>query len=264
MDEKTIIFAPHPDDEILGCYQIIKDHPEAAYIVYLTNGDYEGRDMARIRWAESRAALAHLGVPEDHMIALGYADTGMAPEISFLWRLWHDETGVVLPSANAAETWHPADGQEYALTRTGAHAPYTRQSVLDDLTALLTELRPGTIYIPNEFEAHGDHAAAAVFVSTAVEAILDYHPMTFRYHLHGGDDARWPARTGAYFTQPMNLPDSQWDIRLSVPVTDRADLEYTLRLFASQVAEDEPYMMSFVKDEQLYYPPVFHCEPDEA
>ena len=112
MNEKTVIFAPHPDDEILGCYQIIKDHPEAAYIVYLTNGDYEGRDMARTRWAESRAALAHLGVPEDHMIALGYADTGMAPEISFLWRLWHDETGVGPPSANAAVTLPPADGQD--------------------------------------------------------------------------------------------------------------------------------------------------------
>ena len=83
MQQDIVIFAPHQDDEILGAYEIIRQQPEHTYVVFLTNGDYEGAEVAKTRWHESRKALTHLGVPEDHMIALGYADTGMPRE--FRW-----------------------------------------------------------------------------------------------------------------------------------------------------------------------------------
>lgn len=263
MQNKIVIFAPHQDDEILGCYQLIRSHPQEVYVVFLTNGDYEGAEVARTRWAESTAALTHLGVPENHMIALGYADTGMAREVSFLWRLWHDEEGVTLPSAVGAQTYHPAGGQEFHLARTGRHAPYTRAAVLEDVQAVLETLRPAAVYMPNEFDLHGDHAAAPLFVSAAIEAIADYHPLVYRYHIHGGDDTRWPNRQGDHFVQPMNMPHSQWEIRQSMPVSDREDFARTLWMFPSQMGEAE-YMLSFVKEEQLYFAPVYHHAPDEA
>lgn len=263
MEEKIVVFAPHQDDEILGCYQVIRDNPENTYVVFLTNGDYEGVDVARVRWAESLAALGRLGVPQEHVIALGYADTGMARTVSFLWQLWHDESGRVLPSKVGTQTYHPAGGQEYHQLRTGEHAPYTRHAVLDDLRALLTELRPDRIYMTNEYDLHGDHAAAPLFLTAAIESIPDYQPLVFRYHVHGGDDERWPNRQGDYFVQPFNMPDSQWDIRLSVPVADKTDFLETLKLFVSQWC-DEEYMVSFIKDEQLFFAPVYRYTPDEA
>src|SRR5699024_149585 len=99
MQQDIVIFAPHQDDEILGGYAVIRQQPEHIYVVFLTNGDYEGADIARTRWQESCAALTHLGVPRDHILTLGYADTGMPRPVSFLWRLWHGEPGLLLASS---------------------------------------------------------------------------------------------------------------------------------------------------------------------
>ena len=57
MQQDIVIFAPHQDDEILGGYAVIRQQPEHIYVVFLTNGDYEGADVARTRWQESCAAL---------------------------------------------------------------------------------------------------------------------------------------------------------------------------------------------------------------
>ncbi|MGC9066690.1 MAG: PIG-L deacetylase family protein, partial [Candidatus Ratteibacteria bacterium] len=41
--ENIIVFAPHPDDEIIGCAGIIQECLEkqgTVYVVYLTNGDH--------------------------------------------------------------------------------------------------------------------------------------------------------------------------------------------------------------------------------
>ena len=49
MQQDIVIFAPHQDDEILGGYAVIRQQPEHIYVVFLTNGDYEGADVARTR-----------------------------------------------------------------------------------------------------------------------------------------------------------------------------------------------------------------------
>lgn len=145
MQQDIVIFAPHQDDEILGAYEIIRQQPEHTYVVFLTNGDYEGAEVAKTRWHESRKALTHLGVPEDHMIALGYADTGMPREVSFLWRLWHEGDQTLVPSRVGAHTYHPDGGKEYHLAHWGAHAAYTRLAVLADVRGVLEDIRPGDL-----------------------------------------------------------------------------------------------------------------------
>ena len=208
MQQDIVIFAPHQDDEILGAYEIIRQQPEHTYVVFLTNGDYEGAEVAKTRWHESRKALTHLGVPEDHMIALGYADTGMPREVSFLWRLWHEGDQTLVPSHVGAHTYHPDGGKEYHLAHWGAHAAYTRLAVLADVRGVLEDIRPGTIYVTNEDDVHGDHAAAPLFVHAAIDQMADYTPTIYRYHVHGGDDERWPNRTGDVFEKPLNLDES--------------------------------------------------------
>lgn len=252
MQKKIVVFAPHQDDEILGCYQVIKEQPEQVYVVFLTNGDYEGRDVAQTRWHESNRALAHLGVPQDHVIALGYADTGMKREISFLWRLWHGEPQNLIASPVSAHTYHPDGGVEYHQKKWGAHAAYTKLAVLADVRAVLEELRPDVIYLPNEDDVHGDHAATPLFVCSALEQIEGYEPVLYRYHVHGGDDEHWPNRTGDVFGKPFNMEESQWAERIRIPVDDQADYLETLKMFVSQW-EDEAYMTAFIKKEQIFY-----------
>lgn len=253
MQQDIVIFAPHQDDEILGAYEIIRRQPERCHVVFLTNGDYEGAQVAKNRWQESRRALEHLGVPESHMIALGYADTGMQRDVSFLWRLWHADAQTVISSKVGAQTYHPDGGQEYHLAHWGEHAAYTRQAVLADVRVVLEEIRPGTIYMTNEDDVHGDHAAAPLFIQAAIAQMEGYEPELLRYHVHGGDDERWPNRIGDTFEKPFNLDESQWNNRMRVSVSDPEDFLHTLELFQSQWCDAE-YMTSFVKKEQLFYP----------
>ena len=85
-----LVIAPHQDDEILSAFllmhKIIKKNG-TVNILYATNGDYRGIDYAYTRYYESLNALSLLGICEDHMLYLGYADTGMSKEKSFLMRL---------------------------------------------------------------------------------------------------------------------------------------------------------------------------------
>ena len=254
MQQDIVIFAPHQDDEILGCYAVIRQQPERTYVVFLTNGDYEGADVARTRWQESCAALTGLGVPQDHILTLGYADTGMPRPVSFLWRLWHGAPDLLLDSPVGAHTYHPAAGeQEYHMRKWGAHAAYTRRAVLADLRAVLEEIRPGAIYMTNEDDVHGDHAAAPRFVQAALAQIPDLQPEVYRYHVHDKDETRWPNRTGGRFSKPENLSAQQWEGRTCIPVRDPEDFRSTLEIFASQWRDAE-YLLSFIKNEQVFFP----------
>ena len=119
MQQDIVIFAPHQDDEILGAYEIIRQQPEHTYVVFLTNGDYEGAEVAKTRWHESRKALTHLGVPEDHMIALGYADTGM-------------------PRMKVIRRW---------FRRVSAHIPITRMAVRNITLHIGVHMRPIPVWL---------------------------------------------------------------------------------------------------------------------
>ena len=51
-NKKILILSPHQDDEILSCYQVIKDAEYSnndLFIVYVTNGDYFGEQKMLCR-----------------------------------------------------------------------------------------------------------------------------------------------------------------------------------------------------------------------
>jgi LmbE family N-acetylglucosaminyl deacetylase len=81
---KTILFiGAHPDDDTYahGTLAMLKDHGNEIWIVLLTTGNVGTQDpklsrfdLAAIRRQEELAALAEIGIPEDHYINLGYDD----------------------------------------------------------------------------------------------------------------------------------------------------------------------------------------------
>lgn len=70
--KKIMVFAPHPDDDIIGCGGSIAHHVaqgNLVSIVYMTSGEagslqYPKEDLARIREAEARKAASLLGVSD--------------------------------------------------------------------------------------------------------------------------------------------------------------------------------------------------------
>ena len=103
-----MVLVPHEDDEILMCAGIMENavrYGVKLTVVIATNGDYGSKDGAegRARLRESLEGLKFLGVPEDQVVFLGYADTGMPEEESFLFGLYHEEDGEKIHPS------HPAD-----------------------------------------------------------------------------------------------------------------------------------------------------------
>ncbi|MFZ2640275.1 MAG: PIG-L family deacetylase, partial [Verrucomicrobiia bacterium] len=110
-EDRVLILAPHPDDEIIGCAGVILHALKsgaAVKVVYLTNGDNniysilfsnpllfplrlvtitEGAfiSLGRHRQEEATKAMAILGVKKEDLIFLGYPDHGTDQMFVFNW-----------------------------------------------------------------------------------------------------------------------------------------------------------------------------------
>jgi LmbE family N-acetylglucosaminyl deacetylase len=83
MGQPAIVFAPHQDDETLGCGGTIVRKRRAGAdvsVVFLTDGSgshrelMSGADMSRLRAQEARDACAVLGVASEHVLFLNFPD----------------------------------------------------------------------------------------------------------------------------------------------------------------------------------------------
>jgi LmbE family N-acetylglucosaminyl deacetylase len=85
---RALILAPHPDDESIGCGGLIAASCAsglAPAVVVMTDGAashpgstaFPPARLALIREAETADAVSALGVPDDHLIFLGYPDTSL-------------------------------------------------------------------------------------------------------------------------------------------------------------------------------------------
>ena len=126
LTEKTVIIAPHPDDEVIGCAGLIQALVERGappHVIILTGGEGSHRGCCNTSAEEIMAArhqltlkaAATLGLPESHIHCLHYPDGGVALE--------HPET--------------------------------------ERLQALLSELNPQSVFIPHCGEGWSDHLQAA-------------------------------------------------------------------------------------------------------
>ncbi len=126
LTEKTVIIAPHPDDEVIGCAGLIQalvDRGMPPHVIILTGGegahrgccDTSDEEIIAARHQLTLRAAATLGLPESHIHCLHYPDGAVALE--------HSET--------------------------------------DRLQALLSELAPQSVFVPHCGEGWSDHLQAA-------------------------------------------------------------------------------------------------------
>lgn len=84
-EQPLLVLAPHPDDETFGCGGLIAEcccRNQPVYIVVLTDGsgshprsrEYPKNHLVALRAAETREAVATLGVPPGHVQFLGLRD----------------------------------------------------------------------------------------------------------------------------------------------------------------------------------------------
>lgn len=253
-----LVLAPHQDDEILGAgglIQVCRNRGDSVWVVFATNGDYRGVDVACQRYRESSEALSQIGVSESEIYYLGYGDTGMRASHSFLLRLLRAPMDQALSSPISSVTYHPAGRNTVRKLRTKEDGSLTKREFLSDLTWCVKTCAPDLLVCPYPSDVHGDHAALAKL--TAISCVDLDIPMRLSFLIHGGDDLRWPSRTKGIVACPPVVPADVWKQRIVIPLTAEqcAIKRRLIGLFATQQQEDEcGFLYAFARNEEFFFP----------
>ena len=183
-EERILVLAPHPDDEILAAGGVIatchKAHPSIKIrVAVATNGDASYataffhsshafskrhfQDIAVVRQQESLSALIFLGLRLEQVRFWGFPDRGLSP----IWqRYWDTHQPYRSPTTGF-------DRSEQALN--SPVTQYAGMSLLRLIQEELTAFQPTTIILPHPQDAHSDHRALANFTLLAAGIHYSQH-----------------------------------------------------------------------------------------
>jgi LmbE family N-acetylglucosaminyl deacetylase len=277
-----MVFAPHPDDETLGCAGILHQtlhRGGRVKVVIFTSGDgfpavasliarkpvdrlaeEDFRNLGRFRQAESRSAFQVLGGKSEDLIFLGYPDAALDQ----VYRN-RGTAPVRQRFTGQSETY----GADYRSAVRGTPAPYLYEEVLADVASLLAAHRPRRVCVTAEADQHADHQAAFRFVRDAVEK-TGFRGDLDTYLIHGGPEWPWPLGETpglpyeAHEVTGVRIPKGvPWPPSRRVPLTpDEAAVKArAIAEQASHLAEDATasaqakrvYLQSFVKSEEVFW-----------
>lgn len=271
----TMVIVPHQDDEILMAaglmYQIQKKGVPLS-VVMVTNGDYECRDYSkgRARLRETIAGMKVLGIPAKKLTILGYADTGMPEEESFLTHLFKEKDELkIYPSSCGSETYGLEDIPDLHSQCFGCHGAYNRKTLKEDLKRVISDSLPANIVTTAECDMHGDHSGLYQFVTEVLDELRaekGYTPGLYCGLIHScaGDDC-WPLPDTAVFDCPEGLEEIsglKWEDRLVLKMPEglrRKDGKQNLKyqsLSRYEIALEPnaaAFLMSFIKDEEIFW-----------
>lgn len=251
-----LVVVPHSDDEIIlfgGLIQRALKEKHDVHVALITNGDYEAttEEEGITRPLETLEGLRVLGLSEDRIHLMGYADIGMPKEESFVWRLWVSQNeNHVEPSHVGVHTYGPANHPDFHSSRHSVPAPYTKKAFREDLLELLNVVKPDMVFTTHPEDAHGDHAGLYQFLREMVSGTL----YTAFCHSYLGDVA-WPLQS-AQFTCPPGM-EEQWQraVKLDLSEEERLCKGNALEVHKAALKPDAVvYLRSFIKSDEIYFP----------
>lgn len=268
-DDRILVFAPHPDDETLGCAGVIQQAVAMKLpvrIVWLTYGDNNEwsfmlyrkrfvlmpeavRKMGEVRHSEAVAAARVLGVDPDQLAFLGYPDFGT---LTIWYRHWAGQPP--LESMLTKVTKVP-----YANAfRPGA--PYKGEDILHDLETNIREFKPTKVFVSHPSDHNVDHQALYLFTRVALwDLESEMCPEIYPYIVHF---AHWPVPQGLQMARNILPPAPlasvvDWGV---VPLSTEQvkGKESALHAHRSQLDSSKTYLNSFVRANELFgdFPPV--------
>lgn len=191
----AVVFAPHQDDEVLGCGGTIVRKVRAGAdvtVVFMTDGSaahgdlIAGDELSRIRAAEARAACDLLEVPKNRVLFLGLPDG-----------------------------------------RLGDHLDEAAQRVAE----ILERFRPVEVFIPHYHDGSPDHLATTRAVLTALRQSA-YPAVVYEYPVWLWCHWPWiglPSSLGELPETLRRSAEGNWrlvrDCRHHVPIGDLLDLK---------------------------------------
>lgn len=256
--DRLLVFAPHPDDEVLCCGGFIQEALAAGAlvrVVYVTAGDaFElaavvaerelGRrgsamvQLGRLRFGEAQAAMGVLGLAPGDLTLLGFPDRGLRE--------------LVIGPADRVYTspYTLRSSVPYEQARSPGLA-YTGAELRAEVAAVIEEFAPTLVLAPTLRDRHPDHRAVGAVVAEALAATG--HLDSGRWYIVHGDP-EWPLPKGVHLRQPLFPP-----LRARELPWERVDLEpewevtklQAIYEYRSQVAMMKRYLQSFAKRNEL-------------
>lgn len=277
-----LIFAPHPDDEVLACAGVIQQALAAGLrvqVVTFTHGDsfplaattafdkpataLTEADMlalGRLRQAEEVTALRLLGLTARNVLFLGYADGGL----SQIYQT-PDDRIYTHPKTQMHHTYGLTYADYHTLEH-GAPAAYCRSNVVADVARIIEQHAPTQIYVTHPADTHPDHRAAFWFVRDAIR-VSGYRGALYGAMIHAGSANTWPKPGGAtpeHAFAAIPLVNNNGQALLAWPAPHRTAMTpnqaecklKAIRAYRTQI-QLEPftqYLESFVKNEEIFWP----------
>lgn len=273
-----LVFAPHPDDEVIGTGGILQralGSGKRVLIVFVTNGDgypkaaaallrrpipsLRNSDYVKLAAARQREAVAAdhvLGVNASNVIFLGYPDGVLAG-------VYADSSHgpVRSPTTGRTMTYGPVELDYHTLAH-GRSAAYTRTAALGDVEEILKESQPAQVFVTDPADQHPDHHAAYDLVRDAI-ANIGFRGELLTFVVHSGPGWPWPigptpglpfdSRTIGHTTYPIGVP---WPPPIRVPLT-ATETALKLRAIDTNHSELDPtdrlFLESFVKSEEVFW-----------
>jgi LmbE family N-acetylglucosaminyl deacetylase len=182
-NERIVIIAPHPDDEVLACGGLIQQAlalGDSVWVVYVTCGDgswpsawrvtgnlFPGPEdyleLGRARIEEAKASAKILGLDTTRLVFLGYSD-GELDRLVFE----HHFDEVPVQSSHTRTSGNPYGS---------ARSIYTGGAIVNDLYQQIAWHRADRIFLPHPLDAHPDHWATAAVLPAIRESWRRIDPL---------------------------------------------------------------------------------------
>lgn len=200
MKKRALVIAPHPDDEINLAGQLLLELNKCdveSFVLYLTNGDVNEK-IGNRRIYEAIAACDVLGVNEEHVIFLGYANGWNSRTHIFNSAIDEEKESLLGKRRTNSIAEHP----EYCYEKERVHHAFTRRNFKEDMKKVILELMP-TLLVSPEFDSHPDHRAASLLFDEIMGEIFrenkEYKPLVLKKYIHEGV---WNGKKD-YYSFPM-------------------------------------------------------------
>ena len=262
-DDRILVLAPHPDDEVIGCGGIIQKalaQKLAVRVVFFTYGDNNEwsftvyrkhpvieptavQAMGLIRHDEAVRADKILGLNSNQLVFLGYPDFGTL-------NIWNQYWGKSPPFESMLTRVREV---HYANAfRPGA--PYKGEEIVRDLTTVLRDFKPTKIFLAHAGDYNHDHRALYLFTRVALWNIeKEMKPAVFPYLVHF---PQWPQPRG-YKPAELLTPPILYKTSAAWASSSLTPMEVAIKHAAIQTHKTQynyaaNYLLSFVRANELF------------
>lgn len=264
-NDRVLILAPHPDDEVLGPGGIIQKAKEMnlpVRICFLTYGDAnqmsfyhyykrpvvdpeKAKEQALIRHNEALKADQILGVKPEDIVFLGYPDLGIVK----IWYNHWDEKKPFKSMLTRAE----------AVPYDNAFNPgslYKGENILEDIKKVIADFKPTKIFISHPADQHPDHRGYYLFTQVAVwDLINSINVSVIPYVIHH-DGEGWPSPHGYYPSEILPYPDGlapliAWK-SYKLDSKEEDNKFEAAKAHKTQYDYDTKYLESFIRKNELF------------